>query len=107
MTPEPPVHAAFRREKLHNTPDERRDAARQLHRAVCGSPIGDSNEHNHKRVPFFIGGRAGGALKGGIHVKAATGTPLANAMLSVLHALGHDHLASFGDSEGALSVNPG
>jgi hypothetical protein len=47
------------------------------------------------------------ALRGGVHIQAPTGTPLANAMLSSLHALGHDDLASFGDSEGALSRNPG
>jgi Protein of unknown function (DUF1552) len=39
---------------------------------LYGSPIGDSNLHNHKRVPFFIAGRAGGALPGGLHLKAAT-----------------------------------
>ncbi len=92
--------------KLRDTPD---DGATLLDNSVVlyGSPMGDSNEHNHKRVPFFIAGRASGALTGGVHIKAPPGTPLANAMLSVLHALGHDHLASFGDSEGALSLNPG
>jgi hypothetical protein len=38
-------------------------------------------------------------------VKAANGTPLANAMLSVLHALGLEDLTTFGDSEGALSLS--
>ena len=55
---------------------------------LYGSPMGDPNQHNHKRVPFFIAGRAGGALKGGVHLKAPNATPLANVMLSVLHALG-------------------
>ena len=31
---------------------------------LYGSPMGDSNLHNHKRVPFFIAGRAGGAIPG-------------------------------------------
>ena len=31
---------------------------------IYGSPMGDSNLHNHKRVPFFIAGRAGGAIEG-------------------------------------------
>jgi len=72
---------------------------------VYGSPMGDSNLHNHKRVPFFIAGRAGGALKGGLHLKAPNGTPLANVMLSVLHALGLEDLERFGDSEAAFDLN--
>ena len=67
--------------------------------------MGDSNLHNHKRVPFFIAGHAGGRLKGGVHIKAPNGTPLANAMLGVLHAMGVDDIAQFGDSEGPLDLN--
>jgi len=37
-------------------------------------------------------------------VKAADGTPMANAMLTVAHALGLD-MASFGDSTGELDLN--
>jgi hypothetical protein len=32
-------------------------------------------------VPFFMAGGAGGALKGGLHLKTPNGTPLANVML--------------------------
>jgi hypothetical protein len=71
---------------------------------IYGSPMGDSNLHNHKRVPFFIAGRAGGRLAGGQHLKAPNGTPLANVMLSVLHALGLDDLDSFGDSTGRFAI---
>ena len=71
---------------------------------LYGSPMGDSNMHNHKRVPFFAAGHAGGALKGGIHVKAPAGTPLANAMLTLLRRLGLDDLPAFGDSTGALDL---
>jgi hypothetical protein len=60
--------------------------------------------HNHKRVPMFIAGHAGGALKGNVHVKAADGTPLANAMLTVGNKLGLA-LPSFGDSTGELELN--
>jgi hypothetical protein len=67
--------------------------------------MGDSNQHNRRRVPFFIAGHAGGALKGGLHLEAANGTPLANVMLGVLHALGLDDVRSFGDSEGAFDLN--
>jgi hypothetical protein len=72
---------------------------------LYGSPMGDPNQHNHKRVPFFIAGRAGGALNGGVHLKAPNATPLANVMLSVLHALGLDDVERFGDSDGAFDLN--
>jgi hypothetical protein len=70
---------------------------------IYGSPMGNPNQHNHKRVPFLIAGHAGGAIKGGVHLKAKNGTPLSNVMLSLLHTLGHDDLQSFGDSEGTFS----
>ena len=66
--------------------------------------MGDSNLHNHKRVPFFIAGRAGGAIPGGLHLKAPAGTPLANVMLSLLHALGVEDLGQFGDSTGRFDL---
>ena len=73
---------------------------------LYGSSMGDSNLHNHKRVPFFLCGHAGGTIAGGRHLRAANGTPLANVMLSVLHALGLDDLGQFGDSDGAFSLQP-
>ena len=90
-------------EKLKNTPD---GDGNLLENSVViyGSPMGNSNVHNHKRVPMFIAGRAGGALKGNMHVKAADGTPMANAMLTVAHKLGLEML-SFGDSTVELELN--
>jgi hypothetical protein len=67
--------------------------------------MGDSNIHNHKRCPLFFAGRAGGALKGGLHIKAADGTPMANAMLSAMQGIGLADTASFGDSSGTLDLN--
>ena len=90
--------------KLEDTPDGDGTLLDQT-LLMYGSPMGDSNLHNHKRVPFFIAGRAGGALKGGLHLKAPNGTPLANAMLGVLHALGLDDVERFGDSEAAFDLN--
>jgi hypothetical protein len=63
-------------ETLKNTPDGDGSLLENT-MVVYGSPMGDSNLHNHKRVPFFVAGHAGGALKGGMHVRAADGTPLA------------------------------
>jgi hypothetical protein len=91
-------------EKLKNTPDGDGSLLDNT-LLIYGSPMGDSNLHNHKRVPFFIAGRAGGTLKGGRHLKAPNGTPLANVMLGVLRALGLTELDHFGDSDGAFDLN--
>jgi hypothetical protein len=70
---------------------------------LYGSPIGDSNLHNHKRVPLFLAGHAGGALKGNLHHIAADGTPSANMFLTLLHKLGIEE-ESFGDSTGQMPI---
>jgi hypothetical protein len=72
---------------------------------MYGSPMADSNIHNHKRAPLLLAGHAGGKLKGGVHIKAADGTPMANAMLTTLHMLGRDDVETFGDSTSALDLN--
>ena len=89
-------------QRLKETPD---GDATMLDNALVmyGSPMGNPNQHNHKRVPFLIAGHAGGALTGGVHVKAKNGTPLSNVMLNLLHTLGLGDLESFGDSEGTFS----
>ena len=70
---------------------------------LYGSPMGDSNLHNHKRCPLFIAGGANGHLPGNMHIKAPDGTPMANVMLSLMHKLGMDDMESFGDSTGDFS----
>jgi len=72
---------------------------------IYGSPMGNSNTHNHKRCPLFLAGKANGMLKGNLHIKAADGTPMANAMLGVLQGLGLSDLKSFGDSNSCLDLN--
>ncbi len=71
---------------------------------VYGSPMADGNLHNHRRAPLIVLGGGNGTLQGNLHVQAADGTPMANAMLSLLHMLGHDELDNFGDSTGELSL---
>ncbi len=71
---------------------------------LYGSPMGNSNVHNHKRCPLFLAGHAGGKLKGNMHIKAADGTPMANAMLSALNMVGVD-MEAFGDSTKAMDLN--
>ncbi len=71
---------------------------------VYGSPMGNSNVHNHKRCPLFLAGHGGGMLKGGLHLKGADGTPMANVLLTLAHGLGLE-MASFGDSTGEFNLN--
>ena len=71
---------------------------------VYGSPMGDSNLHNHRRCPLILLGGANGKLEGNTHIKAPDGTPMANALLTVAHTLGLDDMKTFGDSTGVLSV---
>jgi len=71
---------------------------------LYGSPMGNSNIHNHKRCPLFLAGHAGGRLKGNLHLRAKDGTPMANVMLTLLHGLGLDDMKSFGDSTGTFDL---
>ena len=91
-------------EKLKSTPDGDRTLLDNT-MVLYGSPMGDSNVHNHKRCPLFLMGHAGGRLRGGMHLKTADGTPMANVMLGMLHMLGLDDMDSFGDSTGSLDLN--
>jgi hypothetical protein len=89
-------------EKLKNTPDG--DGNLLDHSMIMyGSPMGDSNVHNHKRVPIFLAGHANGKLKGNLHVRTKDGTPMANVLLTMLHKLGVN-VDRFGDSNGEIAI---
>jgi hypothetical protein len=72
---------------------------------IYGSPMGDSNLHNHRRCPLIVMGKAEGRLSGNLHIKAPDGTPMANAMLGMMHTLGLDDMKTFGDANGVLNLN--
>jgi hypothetical protein len=72
---------------------------------IFGSPMADGNLHNHRRCPLIVLGGANGQLEGNLHLMTPDGTPMANAMLTLLHKLGHDDMESFGDSTGELSMS--
>lgn len=72
---------------------------------IFGSPMADGNLHNHRRCPLIALGGANGRLEGNLHLMAPEGTPMANAMLSLLHRLGHEEMESFGDSTGELALS--
>jgi len=89
--------------KLKDTPDGDSNLLENS-LLIYGSPMGNSNVHNHKRCPLFFAGHAGGALKGNLHIKAADGTPMANAMLGALRGVGLE-LDTFGDSNAVMDLN--
>ncbi len=91
-------------EKLKKTPDGTGGNLLDRSLILYGSPMGDSNVHNHKRCPLFLAGHANGVLKGGLHLKAADGTPMANVMLTLLQGLGVE-MDSFGNSTAAFDLN--
>lgn len=68
-----------------------------------GSPMANANVHNHRNCPLLLLGRGNGAMEGGLHVRAANDTPMANVMLTAMHRLGVDDLKTFGDSTGEFS----
>jgi hypothetical protein len=94
---------AYFLEKLRSTPDG--DGNLLDHSLVMyGSPMGDSNVHDHKHLPLFLAGHANGQLKGNLHYRAAAGTPMANALLAILHKLGVEDVDHIGDSTGVLPI---
>jgi hypothetical protein len=89
-------------QKLRDTPDG--DGNLLDHSLVLyGSPMGDSNAHNHKRLPILLAGKANGQIKGNQHVRTDDGTPVANVLLTMMHKLGVD-IPQVGDSTGTISI---
>jgi hypothetical protein len=88
--------------KLKNAPDG--DGNLLDHSLVLyGSPMGDSNVHNHKRVPVFFAGHASGAVKGNLHVRMPDGTPMANVLLTAMRRLGVS-IDKIGDSTAEIAI---
>ncbi|MCW3097435.1 MAG: hypothetical protein JWL77_3053 [Chthonomonadaceae bacterium] len=93
---------AYFLDRLRNTPDG--DGSLLDHSLVLyGSPMGDSHVHEHKRLPLFLAGHAGGKIKGNRHLRCAPGTPMANVLLTMLHKLGVD-ADRIGDSTGVVEI---
>ena len=90
-------------DKLQDTMDGDRSL---LDRSIVmfGSPMADSYIHNHRRCPLVFLGKGNGVLEGNLHLKAAGGTPMANAMLRVMQDMGHTDMDSFGDSTGSMTL---
>ncbi len=93
---------AYLLDKLENTMDGDKSLLDRS-MVIWGSPMSDANVHNHRRCPLVVFGHANGQLEGGVHHKAADGTPMANAMLTLMHKLGMDQ-KTFGDSTGEFAL---
>jgi hypothetical protein len=95
--------AAYFIDKLKNTPDG--DGNLLDHSIVLyGSPMGDSNIHDHKHLPIFLAGKGNGQLRGNLHYRAPEDTPMANLLLTLAHKLGVNDVTNIGDSTGELAI---
>jgi hypothetical protein len=70
---------------------------------MFGSPMSDSNLHDHNDLPVLIAGTAAGRYETNRHVACPKGTPLANLFLTFAEKEGI-HLDSFGDSSAKMAV---
>jgi len=74
------------------------------HAAILyGSPMGDSHVHEHRFLPLFLAGHAGGALKGNRHLQCPDDTPMANVLLTLAPKLGVP-VERIGDSTGVVDI---
>jgi len=67
-----------------------------------GSALSDGNAHSNSDLPLLVAGHAGG-LRGGRHVAAETGTPVANLFVNLLNCVGVE-TERFADSTGQLDL---
>jgi hypothetical protein len=70
---------------------------------VYGSPMGDSNLHDHNDLPVLIAGTAAGRYATDRHIVNPKGTPLANLFLTLAAKEGIE-LSAFGDSSGRMEI---
>ena len=89
-------------EKLRSTPDGDGSLLDQA-AIIYGAGMGNSNAHDPLDLPIVLAGGGGGSVKGGRHVRAPEGTPLANLHLAVLEKMGVA-AESLGNSTGELPI---
>ncbi len=70
---------------------------------MFGSPMGNSNLHDHNDLPVLIAGTAAGRYETNRHIENPKGTPLANFFLTLAAKEGID-LDNFGDSAARMEV---
>jgi hypothetical protein len=93
---------AYFLDKLRATPDGDSNLL-DSSLVMFGSPMSNSNAHDHIALPVFIAGTAGGRYEGNRHIENPKGTPLANLFRTLAEKEGIP-LDSFGDSTGVMEV---
>ena len=68
---------------------------------LFGSALRDGNKHSPHNLPLLLGGQAGGVLRSGQHIKRPNDSPMADLLLTMLHAAGVQE-SRFADSEGLI-----
>lgn len=94
--------AAYLLEKLRATPDVDGNLLDNS-LVMYGSPMGNSNFHDHIDLPVFLAGRGAGRYAESRHIRTPKGTPLANLFVTMAQKEGIE-LESFGDSTEALGI---
>ena len=90
-------------DKMKNTPDG--DGSLLDHSAIIyGAGMSEGNGHVPLNLPILLVGGGSGEFKGGRHVKAAPGTPLANFHVSLMNKLGVP-VESHGNSTGLFNID--
>ena len=88
--------------RLKATPDG--DGSLLDHSIILyGSGMGDSQNHNHSRIPAVLAGGASGKMLGSTHVREADGTSIANLLVTLLDKIGVP-VDKFADSTGSVAV---
>jgi hypothetical protein len=72
---------------------------------VATSECGDGSAHGLTEFPMLIAGRAGGALKSGLHYRSPNQESISKAMLTALRAVDAPRFPSFGKDAG-LATDP-
>ena len=90
-------------DKMQQTPDG--DGSLLDHVVMLyGAGMSEGNGHIPLNLPILLVGGGNGAIKGGRHVKAPSGTPLANLHVSLLNKLGVP-TERHGNSTGAFNID--
>lgn len=89
-------------EKLEATPDVDGNLLDNM-LVLYGSPMSNSNAHDHYPLPVVVFGHAAGRYEGNRHIMAAERTPMSNLFLSMAHKQDIE-ISSHGDSTGLLEI---
>lgn len=70
---------------------------------VFGSSMSDGNRHDPDNLPILVGGKGGGAVQSGQHIRLHGEVPLCNLYLTLLNRVGIP-TEGFGDSTGQIEA---